>query len=176
LAKHEVEDFEARIKKKESSSQGTNPEVARLRDAVQKHTTLIANLRRHKPKCEKDIADAEIALAKAEAEDKVATEARIKATSDEQDMAVKIESLKSQSGSRLNAFGIRIDLVMREIDKARWVAGKPIGPLGMYVSLNDPRYKNVFHAVLGQTLCLFAVLGDADRATMMAILQRCQRQ
>lgn len=172
----EVEDLEGRIKKKENASQGKDPEVARLRDLVHQHQTLIANLKRTRPLREESVTEAEVALAKAMTEEKLAMETRLEASNAVTAMASRIENLKAQSGSRLNAFGHRMDLVMREIDRAHWTAGRPIGPLGMHVSLTDQRYMNVFHSSLGQTLCLFAVLNDRDRNTMREILVRCTRQ
>jgi chromosome segregation ATPase len=176
LGAAEVEDYEARIQKKENASQGKDPEVARLRDVIQKHQTLIANLRRTKPKVEQTITEAEEALAKAVADENIATDVRMEASKAASDMGARIDNLKAQSGSRLNAFGHKMDLVMREIDRAHWTAGKPIGPLGMHVSLTDHRYKDAFHSLMGQTLCLFAVLNDRDRSTMKETLIRCQRQ
>jgi len=176
LGAAEVEDYEARIQKKENASQGKDPEVARLRHVIQQHQNLIANLKRTKPKWEQTITEAEEALAKAEAEEKIATNVRMETSKEAKDMGARIDNLKAQSGSRLNAFGNKMDLVMREIDRAHWTAGKPIGPLGMHVSLTDHRYKDAFHSLMGQTLCLFAVLNDRDRSTMKEILVRCQRQ
>lgn len=172
----EVEDYEARIQKKENASQGKDPEVTRLRNVIQQHQNLIANLKRTKPKVEQTITEAEEALAKAVAEENIATDVRMEASKAASDMGARIDNLKAQSGSRLNAFGHKMDLVMREIDRAHWTAGKPIGPLGMHVSLTDHRYKDAFHSLMGQTLCLFAVLNDRDRSTMKEILIRCQRQ
>lgn len=94
----------------------------------------------------------------------------------ESDVKESIDNLKTQATNRLSAFGSRMDSVMREIDAARWVHSKPIGPLGMYVKLKDPRYQNAFHSVMGMTLCQFAVRCDQDRRTMMEILKRCGRQ
>jgi chromosome segregation ATPase len=173
---YQVADFEAKIQKKEQASQGNDPEVTRLRDLIQKHQTLTANLRRQRPKIEQTITDAEAALVVAEAAANSATDTKLEASKQEAEQARRIENLKAQTGNRLNAFGNRIDLVMREIDKARWTAARPIGPLGMSVSLNDPRYKDTFHKQMGQTLCQFAVRNDQDRKTMMDILKRCQSQ
>ena len=176
MGAHEVEDYENRIKQKESASQGTNPEVTRLRKLIQDHQKLIANLKRTRPVLEQTVTDGEAALIKAEDHEQKSTDIRLEASAAETAMAGRISDLKAQSGSRLNAFGRRIDLVMREIDRARWTGGKPIGPLGMHVSLTDQRYKKAFESQLGQSLCLFAVLNDRDRATMREILIRCQRQ
>ena len=176
LSANQVAEFEAKIKKKEQASQGNDPEVTRLRDLIQKHQTLTANLRRSRPKLEQTITDAEAALVLAEAANRTATETRLEASNLEAEQARKIDNLKSQTGNRLNAFGRRIDLVMREIDRARWIAGKPIGPLGMFVSLTDPRYRDTFHKQMGHTLCQFAVRNDQDRKTMMGILNRCATQ
>jgi chromosome segregation ATPase len=173
LGVRDVEDFEAKIRKKDNADQGNDPEVARLRDLIQQHQALTARLRRQRPKIEDDIINAETALARAEEAETIATNTRMAASQAEREQAQRIESLKAQSGNRLNAFGRRIDMVMSEIDRARWTASKPIGPLGLHVKLTDPRYKDAFHRYFGQILCQFAVRNDTDRRTMMDILKRC---
>jgi chromosome segregation ATPase len=143
---------------------------------VAKHEELLANLRRQKPRLEQAVTEATEAVTKAEEIEKRATDARASAGKAESDKAAIIDNLKAQSTNRLNAFGHNISSVMREIDKAKWVMGKPIGPLGMHVKLEDPRYTQAFHSILASTLCQFAVRCDQDRRTMTAILRKCAQQ
>lgn len=173
---NEVALYEAKIQQALQNSAAEDPEVVRLREKVVKLEELLINLQRQKPVLAQRVRAADEALAQAVAAEKQATEARLNANAAESEMTGRIENLKAQTSNRLNAFGNNIQSVMREIDKARWVKGKPLGPLGKHVKLEDARYATTFHSVLAQTLCSFAVRCDQDRRTMTAILQRCSKQ
>ena len=87
-----------------------------------------------------------------------------------------LRNLEGQSTDRLSAFGTNLTLILDEIRKTRWVHSPPIGPLGLYVKLEDMDYKDAFHSLLGQILCTFAVRDHRDRSTMLNILQRCAKR
>lgn len=84
-----------------------------------------------------------------------------------------LRNLEGQSTDRLSAFGANLPKVLEEIRRARWNHSAPIGPLGLYVRLEDMRYKDAFHSLLGQNMCTFAVRHSGDKATMLKILQHC---
>lgn len=87
-----------------------------------------------------------------------------------------VRNLEGQSTDRLSAFGTNLPRVLDDIRKARWVHSPPIGPLGMYVRLDDMRYKNAIHSLLGSALCGFAVRHNTDKATMLKILQNAVKR
>nr|XP_019012868.1 uncharacterized protein I206_02364 [Kwoniella pini CBS 10737]OCF51649.1 hypothetical protein I206_02364 [Kwoniella pini CBS 10737] len=84
----------------------------------------------------------------------------------------KISNLEGQSLNRLSAFGQGLDNVMKEIGRTRWRHSAPLGPLGMYVKLQDHYYRDIIQTILGTTLCSFAVRDPQDRSTLIAILQK----
>lgn len=84
-----------------------------------------------------------------------------------------LRNLQGQSTDRLSAFGHDLHRVLEEIRRAKWVHSQPIGPLGLHVQLEDMRYKDALHSLLGQNLCTFAVRHPADKATMLKILKDC---
>lgn len=171
----EVATYEDKIQQALKNSVAEDPEVIRLRAKVTQLDDLLAKLRREKPILERKVRDAEEALAQANDAEGAANGALLSATSAEKEMSDRIANLKSQSTNRMNAFGNNIQAVILEIDRAHWVKGRPLGPLGMHVKLEDSRYIDAFHSVLAPTLCSFAVKCDQDRRTMASILDRCSK-
>ncbi|WWD18585.1 hypothetical protein CI109_103038 [Kwoniella shandongensis] len=87
----------------------------------------------------------------------------------------KIGNLERQSVHRVSAFGAGIEPLMKEIARTRWRHSQPLGPLGLYVKLEDMRYRDAIQSILGGTLCCFAVRDPQDRATLMDMLKRHAR-
>lgn len=172
----EVELYDERIREQEEASRGTDPAIAKLRKDIDDHLQLISNLRRQKPKTESDLQEAVKALEQAEAKEDTLQNEAMEAQRLASEHSTVIENLKMQAKNRITAFGDRMELVMREVERAPWRHSKPIGPLGMHVKLLDMRYQKAFQRVMGSTLCQFAVRCEEDRRTMTDILQRCQRQ
>ncbi|ODQ79032.1 hypothetical protein BABINDRAFT_162101 [Babjeviella inositovora NRRL Y-12698] len=73
----------------------------------------------------------------------------------------------------LNAFGPKIHQVMRAIRDTRF-RNKPIGPLGLHVSVKDEYkdFSDIFSTVLTKTLESFLVTNSDDEKTLNAILRR----
>ncbi|WWC88499.1 uncharacterized protein L201_003410 [Kwoniella dendrophila CBS 6074] len=84
----------------------------------------------------------------------------------------KIKNLEGQSVNRLSAFGQGLDSIMKDIQRTQWKHSPPIGPLGMFVKLDDMYYRDIIQSILGQTLCSFAVRDNRDKATLIGILKR----
>ncbi|KAJ2492563.1 Structural maintenance of chromosomes protein 6 [Coemansia sp. RSA 2050] len=82
------------------------------------------------------------------------------------------EMLRSVS-NRLNAFGQGIIEALDMIDKTRWRNTKPIGPIGRFVKLRDPKWARIIETTLDKSLNSFLVESHADRTTLDAIFRRC---
>lgn len=176
-AESEVKDLERRIQAKaKANKQEEDPADVAAREKVQRLQRLLEQLTREKPKCEEEYAKAKAAREAIGNDISTSDEKVSYAEQQLSEAKAKLANLQSQSTDRLSAFGERMEMVMREINKAHWQHSKPIGPLGMHVKLNDSRYQAALHSVLGQTLCQFAVRCDADRSTMMRILQECHKR
>lgn len=62
---------------------------------------------------------------------------------------------------------------MQDIERANWHgAARPIGPLGLYVTLKDPSYREVMQLTLGHAMFQFVVSDTRDREQLLAILRR----
>ncbi|KAJ3076742.1 Structural maintenance of chromosomes protein 6 [Podochytrium sp. JEL0797] len=88
------------------------------------------------------------------------------------------QQLENSSYDRLGAYGNNMQTVMRALNATRWTSHAPIGPLGMYVELKRPEFRNTIEAVLGPLLKSFVVGNVQDRATLQGIFRqhRCDRQ
>jgi chromosome segregation ATPase len=86
------------------------------------------------------------------------------------------DNLGQQTSDPLAAFGSQMHRVLAAIDRGRWRAGPPIGPLGRYVKLKDERYRDIVQAVLGNLLCSFIVRCHEDKDELVRILKHCAQQ
>lgn len=99
----------------------------------------------------------------------------IESNKEARDLESGLERMQRQTENRLSVFGNNIEVVMRAIDRAKWHV-RPVGPLGMFVELQDMNYRDVLHSYLGAQLCTWAVQDQRDRAQLMAILRKAADQ
>ena len=63
--------------------------------------------------------------------------------------------------------------VVQAIRSEEWSTGaRPIGPLGLLVELEDEAWAPALRAIMGHTLCSFAVANVADRVKLKTILRQ----
>ncbi|KIR57096.1 hypothetical protein I315_00259 [Cryptococcus gattii Ru294] len=87
-------------------------------------------------------------------------------------MQRQIQNISRQANHKVAAFGLHIDPLLQEINNTSWKHSKPIGPMGMFVHLEDMRYADVLQAMLGSALCSFAVRDHEDRVKLSNILNK----
>ena len=172
----EVEAFDEKIANQTSAVSQVDPAVAKLKKDIEGLESLASKLRQNRPKSEQEVQEAEKAFEMAQHAEAQASGEALQASNAESASKEAVDNLRLQATNRLAAFGHNISSVMQEIDRARWVHSRPIGPLGMHVKLKDLKYRDAFHSVFGSTLCQFAVRCEQDRKTMMEILKRCTRK
>jgi hypothetical protein len=168
-----LKQLEKKIAAKEAENTVEDPQ-APLRKDVERLEVLHAKLDRELPMKEEAI--------KAKEEEKSLAEGEVERLQGEKGRKEKevseaqqiLSNLKSQSTNRVAAFGTNIEWVLREIDKAKWHGDKPVGPIGLHVSLKHAKYKQAVLSWLGYHLCGFMVSDGRDRQTMLAIMQRAQ--
>ena len=176
-SENEIRNLDRRIAdRRKAMDADADPEQARLRTRLEEMDNTLRRLTRDVPYKEDLIQN--VSLERDQANDRLAgidrqideVGGQISSTSG------TLRNLEGQSSDRLSAFGTNLALVMEEIRRARWVHSPPIGPLGLYVKLEDMDYKDAFHSLLGQSLCTFAVRDPRDRTTMLSIMQRCAKR
>ncbi|WVQ73133.1 hypothetical protein IAR50_002697 [Cryptococcus sp. DSM 104548] len=84
----------------------------------------------------------------------------------------QIDEVHQAKNNRLLSFGYNIEPLMHEISSTNWKHSKPIGPMGMHVSLEDMRYAEVLQSLLGSVLCGFAVRDHDDSAKLGEMIRR----
>ena len=79
------------------------------------------------------------------------------------------------SGDPLAAFGQNLRQVYVAIDRTQWAHSKPIGPLGMHVSIKttDAPYQKLLDTMLSSSLSSWAVRDSRDKRTLLDIFQQC---
>ncbi|THH10198.1 hypothetical protein EW145_g1501 [Phellinidium pouzarii] len=83
----------------------------------------------------------------------------------------QLNQIAQQAQDRLPTFGANMAEVLRRIDASQWCGEKPVGPVGLYVSLRDQQWANVMRATLGNMMTSFAVTDARDRNTLKRILE-----
>ncbi|RCH92677.1 Structural maintenance of chromosomes protein 6, partial [Rhizopus stolonifer] len=84
-----------------------------------------------------------------------------------------IRKLEDQRGDELKAYGRRMPEVLQAIrSETRWEKRRPVGPLGVHLSLQQPQYAEVIEAVLNKSLNAFVVESFRDKNLLFRILCR----
>lgn len=86
-----------------------------------------------------------------------------------------INKCKEQEKNSLAPYGIDIKGVLQSISKAHWHGGTPIGPLGLYVKLKDPKWAQLLRAQLGNLMTSFACTDARDRSQLKKILDQSKK-
>lgn len=177
----ERDNLQKKIRERAARAGAEDPKLTGLRERFRKIGEGQERFRREVPSRQakvdgltRDVDTARQAMAEAESEVRFA-----KTKVD--DLAQRILNLQSQAGDRLAAYGYKLNVLFDEINRARWVHSKPLGPLGQYIQLEDPLYRRAFASTLGPIACAFAVRDPRDKATMSKVLRvaweryvRCQ--
>ncbi|KAJ2801456.1 Structural maintenance of chromosomes protein 6, partial [Coemansia furcata] len=84
-----------------------------------------------------------------------------------------LEEMMRSTSNRLNAFGQGVIEALDMIDRAKWKDSKPIGPIGRFVKLRNPKWARIIETTLDKSLNSFLVESYADRTALDAIFRRC---
>lgn len=106
-----------------------------------------------------------------------AVENRQAAQTQVQHLQGQLNNLRQRQGSGdpLAAFGRNLGAVYAAIEQTRWVHSKPIGPLGMHVSIKteEAPYQRLLDTMLSSSLTSWAVRDSRDKRTLLNIFQQC---
>ncbi|KAK6523964.1 Structural maintenance of chromosomes protein 6 [Arthrobotrys megalospora] len=97
------------------------------------------------------------------------TESRLRDASDH------LKQLTTNSSGNLNIYGQNISQLLQAIDHTPWKAGKPIGPVGLFVKLKKKLWSPILERQLGRVLTGFIALSleDKDRLMSLAREHKC---
>ncbi|KAG6377141.1 P-loop containing nucleoside triphosphate hydrolase protein [Boletus reticuloceps] len=88
------------------------------------------------------------------------------------DCQTMINKCKEQEKNSLAPYGHDIKGVLQSISKTHWHGDTPIGPLGLYVKLKDPKWAQLLRAQLGNLMTSFACTDARDRQQLKRILDQ----
>lgn len=90
-----------------------------------------------------------------------------------QDCESQIRAVRDSEKNALAPYGNNMESVIREVQKMSWHGQQPIGPLGRFVKLKDPKWADVLRVNLTGTMISWAVTDARDRGPLKALLERC---
>ena len=84
----------------------------------------------------------------------------------------QIKMIKDSEKNSLAPYGSGMESVLREIQKMRWHGQQPVGPLGRFVKLKDPRWTDVLRVNLSNPMLSWAITDGRDRPPLKTLLER----
>jgi len=81
-----------------------------------------------------------------------------------------IRNLETSRGSPYDAYERGVAALVKRIDQDNGFRDKPIGPLGAYLRLTEPRWSYILEATLGGSLNAFLVTNNQDQKRLSAMM------
>ncbi|KAH9936685.1 P-loop containing nucleoside triphosphate hydrolase protein [Fomitopsis serialis] len=72
--------------------------------------------------------------------------------------------------NKLAPYGNKMDQVLASIERMNWYGNRPVGPLGLYVKVQDPVWAPLMRVQLGGLMGAFAITDARDRAQLGQLL------
>ena len=83
-----------------------------------------------------------------------------------------LQIIADREKSKLAPFGNNMEQVLAAIERTQWRGERPVGPLGRFVKVRDPKkWADVMRIMLGSMMSAFAITHPADRKTLESILK-----
>lgn len=89
-----------------------------------------------------------------------------------QECEAQIKVARDSEKNVLAPYGTGMETVIKEVQNMRWHGQQPLGPLGRFVKLKDPRWADVLRVNLSGTMVSWAITDAKDRAPLKALLER----
>ena len=93
-----------------------------------------------------------------------------------QDITEEIAASSNQEHDRLAAFGLNMTAVLTAIKNGHWFGDVPVGPLGLYVELEEAaKWGDIMRISIGHQMRAFAITDARDFGPLKSILQRYKK-
>jgi structural maintenance of chromosomes protein 6 len=89
-----------------------------------------------------------------------------------EDVERQIASLQQRRGAAVDSVHPKVRSLLKLIEKDSTFTQKPIGPLGQYIQLLEPKWSAVIEKSLGQSLDGFVVVNKRDQQHLSNLMQR----
>lgn len=84
----------------------------------------------------------------------------------------QIKVAKDSEKNALAPYGSGMEAIIKEVQNMNWHGQKPLGPLGRFVKLKDPRWAHVLRVNLSGAMVSWAITDAKDRAQLKALFER----
>lgn len=84
-----------------------------------------------------------------------------------------LREIRAAEGDFLNVFGAKMPALLRAIDNERGFRVKPVGPIGNYITLRNPKWLSILERFFGSTLTAFVVTNYEDSEILKRLMRAC---
>lgn len=111
-------------------------------------------------------------LQEAEGEVKSAIESLQQKKTEARQAETLLQGMERDGGARRTGFHEKMPMLLRAIQQEKSFKEPPVGPIGHYVSLLQPKWSSVLENSLGATLSSFVVTTKGDMNILFNTMQR----
>ncbi|EKV16721.1 DNA repair protein Rad18, putative [Penicillium digitatum PHI26] len=86
----------------------------------------------------------------------------------------QLQNLTNEGGSRQSGFNVKMPALLKAIVQEKSWEATPVGPIGHYVTLLEPKWSSILERVFGGTLASFIVSSKNDMKLLFDIMRRVQ--
>lgn len=84
-----------------------------------------------------------------------------------------LRQISAAEGDFLKVFGARLPALLKTINNERGFRVKPVGPIGTYITLRDPKWLSILERFFGGTLLAFVVTNYEDSELLKRLMKSC---
>jgi len=84
-----------------------------------------------------------------------------------------LRQISAAEGDFLKVFGSKLPALLKAINNERGFRVKPVGPVGTYITLRDPKWLSILERFFGGTLMAFVVTTYEDSELLKRLMRSC---
>lgn len=84
-----------------------------------------------------------------------------------------LRQISTAEGDFIKVFGTRLPVLLKAISNEGGFSAKPIGPIGTYITLRDPKWWSILERFFGNTLTAFVVTNYEDSELLKRLMRSC---
>lgn len=84
-----------------------------------------------------------------------------------------LRQISAAEGDFLKVFGPKLPTLLKAINNERGFRVKPVGPIGTYITLRNPKWLSILERFFGGTLQAFVVTSYEDSELLKRLMRSC---
>lgn len=84
-----------------------------------------------------------------------------------------LRQISTAEGDFIKGFGPRLPTLLNAINNESGFRIKPVGPIGIYITLRDPKWWSILERFFGSTLTAFVVTNYDDSELLKRLMKSC---